>query len=187
MMLTRLPSGRRASTIGLLSSMRRPIWAAMRCAMPARCVASRKRTSDRVSLPLLLDEDAEGAVHHDVGDRLILQQRRERTEAEHVVDQFRRHLALLARRKADALLVGDLGDHALDLGEQGLLRQGGDRGGVDARQAQRAQFRLLALLHRGGRGGRRGGRRLLGGRRRNGGFLRRVMAHQPAEGRRGQV
>ena len=41
--LTRLPSGRRASTIGLDSSMRRPAVATMRWMMRLRCVSSVKR------------------------------------------------------------------------------------------------------------------------------------------------
>ena len=51
MMLTREPSGRRASTIGLDSSIRRPIQPAIRCAMCSRCCASRKRTSTGSSRP----------------------------------------------------------------------------------------------------------------------------------------
>ena len=131
----------------------------MRWAMPARCAASRKRTPESVSRPRLLDEDAEGAVHHDVGDRLVLEQRGERAEAEHVVDEIGGDLALFARREADALLVGDLGDHALDFGEERFLRQGGDRGGVDAGQAQCAELGLLALLRRCRRAGFGRGRR----------------------------
>ena len=49
--LTREPSFSRASTIGLDSSMRRPIAEAMRWEMLATCVASRKRMSDSVTLP----------------------------------------------------------------------------------------------------------------------------------------
>ena len=49
--LTRLPSASRASTIGLASSMRRPIAVAMRCATLTRCCASRNRASVFSSLP----------------------------------------------------------------------------------------------------------------------------------------
>ncbi len=42
--LTRLPSGRRASTIGEASSMRRPIWATILLMMRRRCDSSVKRT-----------------------------------------------------------------------------------------------------------------------------------------------
>ena len=50
-MLTLLPSARRASTIGLASSMRRPIAVAIRCAMLPRCCASRKRAVVFSSFP----------------------------------------------------------------------------------------------------------------------------------------
>ncbi len=50
-MLTREPSSRRASTIGLLSSMRRPIAAAMRWLTLATCAASRNRALERTVLP----------------------------------------------------------------------------------------------------------------------------------------
>ena len=50
-MFTREPSFSRASTIGLDSSMRRPIAEAMRCEMLATCVASRNLMSDSVTLP----------------------------------------------------------------------------------------------------------------------------------------
>ena len=49
--LTREPSFSRASTIGLDSSMRRPIAEAMRWEILATCAASRKRIGDSVTLP----------------------------------------------------------------------------------------------------------------------------------------
>ena len=52
MTLTREPSGRRASTMGLDSSTRRPTPPAIRCAMWRRCWASRKRTSTGSRRPL---------------------------------------------------------------------------------------------------------------------------------------
>ena len=42
--LTRLPSGRRASTIGEASSIRRPTWATILLMMRRRCDSSLKRT-----------------------------------------------------------------------------------------------------------------------------------------------
>ena len=42
--LTREPSGRRASTIGDASSMRRPIWATILLMIRRRCESSVKRT-----------------------------------------------------------------------------------------------------------------------------------------------
>ena len=49
-------------------------------------------------------------VDHDVGDRLVVQQRLERPEAEHVVHQFLGQRALLARVELDAPLGRDLRD-----------------------------------------------------------------------------
>ena len=51
MTLTRDPSGRRASTMGLDSSIRRPTRPATRCAMWRRCRSSRKRMSTGSSRP----------------------------------------------------------------------------------------------------------------------------------------
>ncbi len=51
MMFTREPSGRRASTIGLLSSTRLPSGATMRSIMRITSAVSRKRTSLSSSMP----------------------------------------------------------------------------------------------------------------------------------------
>ncbi|MOA57279.1 hypothetical protein D3C78_1814280 [compost metagenome] len=51
MTLTRDPSGRRASHIGLDSSTRRPTWLTMRWQMESNCALSRKRISDSIVLP----------------------------------------------------------------------------------------------------------------------------------------
>ena len=50
--LTRLPSGRRASTMGLVSSTRRPTWATILSMICRRWGLSRKRTSVSSSRPL---------------------------------------------------------------------------------------------------------------------------------------
>ena len=49
--LTRLPSGRRASTIGDDSSIRRPTWDTMRSMIRSRCASSRNDPSDSSSMP----------------------------------------------------------------------------------------------------------------------------------------
>jgi hypothetical protein len=51
MTLTREPSGRRASHIGLDSSTRRPTWLTMRWQMFMSCRLSAKRTPVRCTLP----------------------------------------------------------------------------------------------------------------------------------------
>ncbi len=86
MTLTRLPSGRRASQIGELSSTRRPTWLTMRWQMFISCALSRKRTLVSWTLPRDFDEHSAGAVDHDVGDVVAGQQRLERAVAEDVVD-----------------------------------------------------------------------------------------------------
>ena len=119
-MLTREPSLRRASTIGLLSSMRRPIAAAMRWQMLAdvRGVAELHRRQHH--LAVAFDEHAVGAVDHDVGDVVVVEQRLERAEAEHVVHQLGRERALLAAVQLHPPLVGDLGQDVLDLLDEPL-------------------------------------------------------------------
>ncbi|MCY1242964.1 hypothetical protein D9M72_559650 [compost metagenome] len=51
MTLTRDPSGRRASQIGLDSSTRRPTWPTMRWQIDSSCALSRNRISDSCTLP----------------------------------------------------------------------------------------------------------------------------------------
>ena len=97
MMLTRLPSGRRASTIGLNSSMRRPTAAAM-CWRDVGQVLRRRGSARRTARACRAARRRPcRAVDHDVGDRLVLEQRLQRAEAEHVVDQLERELPLFAR------------------------------------------------------------------------------------------
>ena len=50
--LTRLPSGRRASTIGLVSSTRRPILLTILSMVRRRCASSANWASTLTSLPL---------------------------------------------------------------------------------------------------------------------------------------
>ena len=96
MMLTRLPSGRRASTSGCDSSMRRPTCVTMRVAMFMHVRVVAELDVGQLELAAALDIDLLGAVDHDVGDGLVGEQRLERTEAQHVVEQQLDQLALLA-------------------------------------------------------------------------------------------
>jgi hypothetical protein len=52
MALMRLPSGSRLSTIGLVSSTRRPAWLTMRWMMCSRCFSSVNAIGARSSRPL---------------------------------------------------------------------------------------------------------------------------------------
>ena len=84
--LTREPSGRRASTIGELSSTRRPTPLTMRSMTRIRCLSSWNVVGSRSSLPCALDVDVLVGVDQDVADRRVAQQRLERPEAEDLVD-----------------------------------------------------------------------------------------------------
>ena len=86
--LTRLPSGSRASTIGMVSSTRRPTRLTMRWTIWSRCFSSLKTTSDRDQPALALDVDRLRSVDQDVGDRRVPDQRFERTQAERLVEHL---------------------------------------------------------------------------------------------------
>ena len=104
----------------------------------------------RSSLPLALDVDLLGPVDHDVGDGLVLEQRLERTEAHHVVDDLIDEIVLLRPVELQAVLDQQLGDEALELAHQFLARQA-DRGGeIDAAHHQRLHgaARLVDLAAR---------------------------------------
>ena len=79
--LTREPSGRRASTRGLDSSMRRPSGVMIRSMIRRTCSSFRKYAVDALDLAGPLDVDVVRAVDHDLGDRLVGQERLERPEA----------------------------------------------------------------------------------------------------------
>ena len=89
--LTRLPSGSRASTIGELSSIRRPTRAAIRWMIRTRWSVSAKADVGLLQAAETLDVDLAGAVHQHVGNGRIGHQRRQRPHAERflqkIVDQ----------------------------------------------------------------------------------------------------
>ena len=66
---TREPSGRRASTRGLVSSMRRPSGVMIRSMIRRTCSSFRKTRVDALDLAGALDVDVVRAVDHDLGDR----------------------------------------------------------------------------------------------------------------------
>ena len=138
--LTRLPSGRRASTIGDDSSMRRPICDDDLVDDPAQVRLVGEADGRLVELAAALDPDVVGAVDHDLGDRVVGEQALERPVAEDVVGDLRREpLAVLAR---DAGLVveepADVGDDAvaelarIDGDVEELRAELGDDAHVDA-------------------------------------------------------
>ena len=177
MMLTRLPSLRRASTSGVDSSTRRPTSVTMRVATCSTCGSSRNCDVGQLHLALALDVDLVRAVDHDVGHGLVLEQRLERPEADHVVDEQPHDRAQLGGVQLDLQVDDDLLDDLGDLVAQ-LLRpeRRGDRD-VDALHQERHHLRLhlqLALVLDLGRvlrrrsrpAGRPAGRRSTCGRRR---------------------
>ena len=89
MILTRLPSSSRASQIGQVSSTRRPIASNDPLRNVHDVLIVTKLYVGEFELALTLDVYLVEAVHHDVGDGLVAQQRLERPEADHVVDDGR--------------------------------------------------------------------------------------------------
>ena len=126
--LTREPSARRASTIGLDSSMRRPTELTMRSMICSRCRSSLNVDVGRLrAVPFALDVDLIEAVHQDVGDRRVAQQRFERTETEQLVE--------------------DVGDQALALEEAERRRVALSRSSmptISARISGSASSRLIS-------------------------------------------
>ena len=96
--LTREPSGRRASTRGLDSSMRRPSGRDDPVDDPQHVLVVQEVAVDPLDLAGALDVEVVRAVDHDLGDRLVEQERVERPEAADFVDQLLdQALAFVAR------------------------------------------------------------------------------------------
>ena len=108
--LTREPSTRRASTIGLDSSTRRPSGATMRSMMRITCSSFWNVTLVSSMLAAALDVDLARAVDHDFGDALVAQQRLERTEADDLVGDLLEHARALGAGEGEALLVDRLAE-----------------------------------------------------------------------------
>ena len=115
MMLTRLPSSSRASQIGrgLVDPAADPGDDPLRHIHHVLIVAETDVGELELALPL--DIDLGEAVHHDVGDRFVAQQRLERSQANHVVDDRRAEQFLLAAVERQPLLGYHLCDQLQDL------------------------------------------------------------------------
>ena len=137
--LTREPSGRRASTIGEASSQRRPSGAMIRSMIRRTWSSSSKRDVGLLELAVALDPDLVGPVDHDLGDRLVAQERLDRAEGEQLGDDRFEQAGPLQARERDAFLdqhvVEQLldGPAALAAAEVGLWRELGDDAALDAR------------------------------------------------------
>ena len=129
--LTRLPSARRASTIGDDSSTRRPTAETIFWMIRSRCFSSLKRTGVGSSTPIALDEHLVVAVDQDVGDRRVLEQRLERAEAEQLVEHVADQLLALGMVERVVLLGQLLGDDVADFVLDLLARHLVERRQVD--------------------------------------------------------
>ena len=158
-MLTRLPSGRRASTSGLDSSMRRPTRVTILVQMFIRCCVVAERDVGQFELAAAFDVDLLRAVDHDVGDGLVGEQRLERAEPEHVGDQRFDELALLGEVQLDLGLGEQFLDPAGQLRLEGGARHLGRGGNVHVFEDQRLDLRLGRLDRRPVRGSSRFSRR----------------------------
>ena len=98
--LTRLPSGSRASTMGLASSTRRPTRATILSMVRRRWPSSVKPASDGYRRPLALDVDLIVPVDHDLGDLGVAQVGLERAVAEDVVGDLLRDPRPVAPRSS---------------------------------------------------------------------------------------
>ena len=87
--LTREPSSRRASHSGCDSSTRRPTAETILLMMRSRCASSLKRQATGSSRPPRSTKMQFVAVDQDVADRRVLEQRLERAQARHLVEDFR--------------------------------------------------------------------------------------------------
>ena len=74
-----------------------------------------KTTLVSSSLPRALDVDLARAVDHDLGDRLVAQERLERAEADDLVGDLLEHPDALGAGEGEAFLVDDLAEDLLDL------------------------------------------------------------------------
>ena len=132
---TRSPLGRRASTIGLDSSTRRFTVETIRSIVCMSSASLVKRASMRCRLPWRSTHTSLRAVDHDLGDRLVGQQRLEDAQAERLVDDLADEPAARGAREHRALAAEQVGDQRLQpraplrrseldqLGEVDLLQQ----------------------------------------------------------------
>jgi hypothetical protein len=111
---TREPSGRRASTIGLDSSTRRPTRETIFSMIFIRCALSWKVMSVSSSAAPL-DVHLAAGVDQDVGHGRVVQQRLERAEAEHLVLDVEHQVMALLLVQDDALFLDDALDQQRQL------------------------------------------------------------------------
>ncbi len=131
MTLTRLPSSRRASQIGLELVDAAPDLPDDLLADVEKLLAFAEADVRPLDLSADLDEDVLGAVDHDVGDVVARQQWLERPVAEQVVADLAQHAVLLDHRKGDPAERHDLLHDVLHLLARSLGRHSGEQRDVD--------------------------------------------------------
>ena len=145
----------------------------MRWQMLARCCVSRNRTFDSISLPQRSMKVFSGPFTMISLIDLVLEQWFERSQTQDVVHQFAGQRTLLTGVELHAPLGGDLRDQPFHVGGQPIFRHGGDRRGIEPREADVAQlddrfFRRAGRLERCGDRRRRGFGGAAAGRGRSG-------------------
>ena len=118
---TRLPSGRRASTIGLDSSTRRPIRDTILSIVRRRWASSVKCASAGDQLARLLQPDAVVAVDHDLGDVRVAQVRLDRPVPQDVVADLLGDAGPVAAAQRPVLRAQHVGEDLADLGVELVL------------------------------------------------------------------
>ena len=143
MALTREPSGRRASTRGLVSSMCRPSGREDAVDDVEDVLIVAEGDVDLLDAAGALDVDALGAIDHDLGDGLVGQQRLDGPEARHLLEHAV-HEALPLQPGEVQLMLDDEAVHELadDAGQ--LAAYPGRVGEVDARGEGIDDLRLQA-------------------------------------------
>ena len=153
--LTREPSGMRASTIGWLSSTRRPTAATilLHDAQQVRLVLERDVRLLQLAVPL--DEAVLVTVDQDVVDRGVLEQRLERAKPDHLVDDVVDQRLEFRAIDGKPLLAGLFENEIMHLAAHLVLRQTLERDEVDLldKHAVQAGARVDDLVGRLGRAG----------------------------------
>ena len=164
--LTRLPSGRRASTIGLASSTRRPTLPTILSMVRRRCASSANGPSTGIDPAGPLDEDLVRAVDHDLGDVDVPQVRLDRAVAEDVVGDLLGDAGPVRGRQGHLAR----GEHLLQGLADLLLQLRLGQAGVVELRAEGVEQRLVDLALEVGERVRRG--RAAGSGRDAGGVVR---------------
>src|SRR3546814_8921358 len=102
-----------------------------------------------MELSAALDEDVAVAVHQDVGDRRVLQQRLDRPEAqqlvEDVIDELRLLLAVQRLVLSDQQLAHHLADLAAELGRRHLVDDRSEEHTSELQSLMRISYAVFCL------------------------------------------